>query len=61
MRVSYGLRKPRSGSAAAVAVCALVLAAQRGLRWLQAHVREILAIGRQIEATFARSPIVRAA
>lgn len=61
MRVSYGLRKPRSGSAAAAAVCALIWALLRGLGRLGALLGDLLAIGRMFATTFRRSPVAHAA
>jgi len=58
MRVSYGLRKPRSGSAA---VRALILAPIRGLRRLGALIGTIRPLGRQFVAWFQQSPVALAA
>jgi hypothetical protein len=58
MPVSYGLRKPRSGSGAARA---LIFAPINGLRRLGALIRIIPVIGRQIATTFEPSPIALAA
>jgi hypothetical protein len=58
MRVSHGMRKPRSGSGV---VCALVSAPIHGLRRLGAITRDIPTIGRQFATTFVRSPVPCAA
>lgn len=58
MRVSYGLRKPRSGSGV---VRALILAAISGLERLGALVRFVPAAIRHFIAIFERSPVALAA
>lgn len=54
MRVSYGLRKPRSGSGV---VRALILAATGGLRRLGAVIGIIPAIGRELMSIFQQSSV----
>jgi transposase len=58
MRVSYGLRKPRSGSGV---VRAMILAAISGVQRLGALIRIIPAVGRQIAMTFDHPPVALAA
>ena len=58
MRVSYGLRKPQSGSGV---VRALILAAISGLERLGALVRFVPAAIRHFIAIFERSPVALAA
>jgi len=58
MRVSYGLRKPRSGSGA---VSALILAATSGLQRLGAFIRFIPTVGRAFVPIFEPSSVALAA
>jgi transposase len=61
MRLSYGLRKPRSGSAAAGVVRALFLAPMHGLRRLGDVLGTIPAAARQFAAIFRGSTVAFAA
>ena len=61
MRVHYVLPKPRSGSATAAALRALVLALPRGLRRLGDAIGAISAIARRVAAIFGPSPAALAA
>jgi hypothetical protein len=58
MRVSYGLRKPRSGSGV---VRALILAATTGVQRLGAFIRIIPAVGRTFVTIFEPSSVALAA
>lgn len=61
MRVSYGMRKPRSGSAVAGVVCALVSAPIYAMRRLGAALGTIGATIRSLPRIFGRSPVTSAA
>lgn len=61
MRVSYGMRKPRSGSAASGGVCALVSAPIHAVRRLSGAFATIIAAGRHLATNFRRPTVAFAA